>query len=221
MDSADSNYYETLGIDRSATTDDIKQAYRKLAVLWHPDKNSAPDANKRFQLIAQAYQVLVNENSRAAYDRQWWSDSKPRDATGYRAYSFDTTDNFSFMDPKELFACVFSGESEQERVHNFLQSVGYHVPDGAGVRIKVRARSGLDDGSYSGWSQWSNLSDAKGSLMATGTVPATGPVAVTAVSDEAAQVSQGHGPGWEYRQKQLEEYRRKKEAKSAAALKNV
>lgn len=63
------NYYNTLGIDRQSTDDEIKKAYRKLALKYHPDKNKHPGAEERFKEIAEAYEVLSDSNKRAAFDR--------------------------------------------------------------------------------------------------------------------------------------------------------
>jgi molecular chaperone DnaJ len=63
------DYYETLEISRSASSAEIKKAYLKLAKKYHPDVNSGPDAEKKFKEISQAYDVLKDEQKKAAYDR--------------------------------------------------------------------------------------------------------------------------------------------------------
>ena len=63
------DYYKVLGVERSATQDEIKKAYRKLAVKYHPDKNPGDKAaEEKFKEISEAYQVLGNEESRKKYD---------------------------------------------------------------------------------------------------------------------------------------------------------
>src|SRR5688572_820801 len=63
------DYYEVLGIQRGATADDIRKAYRKLARQLHPDMNKAPDAAKKFNEVQEAYDVLSDADKRTSYDR--------------------------------------------------------------------------------------------------------------------------------------------------------
>lgn len=63
------DYYKILGVTRSATSADIKRAYRKLSLKYHPDKNSAPDAAAKFADISTAYAVLFDEDKRETYNR--------------------------------------------------------------------------------------------------------------------------------------------------------
>ena len=64
-----SDFYALLGVTREATEVDVKKAYRKLAMEYHPDRNSSPDAEARFKEITEAYEVLRDPQKRAAYDR--------------------------------------------------------------------------------------------------------------------------------------------------------
>ncbi len=64
------DYYDVLGVDRDATADEIKKAYRKLALKHHPDKNQGDgESEERFKEINEAYEILCDEEKRAAYDR--------------------------------------------------------------------------------------------------------------------------------------------------------
>jgi molecular chaperone DnaJ len=63
------DYYEVLGLEKSASSDDIKKAFRKLAFQYHPDRNKEPDAEEKFKEISEAYAVLSDDQKKAQYDR--------------------------------------------------------------------------------------------------------------------------------------------------------
>ncbi len=63
------DYYEVLGVDRNASAEEIKKAYRKLARKYHPDVNKADDAEERFKEVKEAYDTLSDANKRAHYDQ--------------------------------------------------------------------------------------------------------------------------------------------------------
>jgi curved DNA-binding protein len=62
------DYYATLGIERTATQEEVKRAYRKLARKYHPDVSKEPDAEARFKAVAEAHEALIDTERRAAYD---------------------------------------------------------------------------------------------------------------------------------------------------------
>jgi molecular chaperone DnaJ len=63
------DYYEVLGVSKTASKDEIKDAYRKLALQYHPDRNKAPDAEEKFKEISEAYAVLSDDEKRTEYDQ--------------------------------------------------------------------------------------------------------------------------------------------------------
>src|SRR5437762_3991886 len=67
MDKRD--YYDVLGVQKGAGKDDIKSAYRKLALQYHPDRNKSPDATERFKEISEAYAILSDDEKRNQYDQ--------------------------------------------------------------------------------------------------------------------------------------------------------
>ncbi|RYP57449.1 hypothetical protein DL769_009474 [Monosporascus sp. CRB-8-3] len=94
---ADTSYYDALGVQPTATDIEIKKAYRKAAILHHPDKNpNDPTAHEKFQAIGEAYQVLSNKDLRAAYDKYGKEGAKPSEG---------------FVDPAEFFSSIFGGDA--------------------------------------------------------------------------------------------------------------
>ncbi len=67
--SSKKDYYEILGISRNATKEEIKAAYRRLALQYHPDRNKSPEAEEKFKEISEAYAVLSDDEKRAQYDK--------------------------------------------------------------------------------------------------------------------------------------------------------
>lgn len=93
----DTTYYDLLSIETTATSLDIKKAYRKAAIRLHPDKNpDDPDAAAKFQEVGQAYQVLSDEQLRRKYDKYGIQESIPLEG---------------FEDPAEFFSMIFGGEA--------------------------------------------------------------------------------------------------------------
>ena len=101
METQKRDYYQVLGVGRNATAEEVKRAYRKLAVKFHPDKNpDDPHAEEKFKELGEAYDVLMDPEKRAAYDR-----------FGHAAFASGGAGfgRGGFHDPFEIFREVFSG----------------------------------------------------------------------------------------------------------------
>jgi len=82
------DYYQVLGINRNASQDDIKKAYRKLAFQYHPDHNRNDGAEEKFKEVNEAYEVLSNSEKRAAYDRFGHAGSYGFSGRGFEGFDF-------------------------------------------------------------------------------------------------------------------------------------
>ncbi len=93
------DYYEVLSVSRTASEEEVKRSYRKLAVKYHPDKNpDDPHAEEKFKELGEAYDVLMDADKRAAYDR-----------FGHAAFTQGMGRGGGFHDPFDIFREVFSG----------------------------------------------------------------------------------------------------------------
>jgi molecular chaperone DnaJ len=101
------DYYEVLGVDRNATDEEIKRAFRKLAFKYHPDHNHDEMAGERFKEVNEAYQVLSDPDKRAAYDRYGHSG-----AEGFFGQGFE---GFDFGGFGEIFNAFFGGGATARR----------------------------------------------------------------------------------------------------------
>ena len=137
------DYYKVLGIEKSSPQEEIKKAYRKLAIIWHPDKNKDPSALQKFKEISEAYQILSDTQKRHEYDNiDNFKQHTPNYSNNYNHYSnsnnsnkynmhqFQQYFNFSHRDPFEIFNEVFStflgigtpGNSFINNLHNTMMA---------------------------------------------------------------------------------------------------
>ncbi len=102
------DYYEVLGVDKSATPEAIKKAYRKLAIQYHPDKNPGnKEAEEKFKEINEAYEVLSDENKRSQYD-QFGHAAFDQTAGGGYGGGFSGFTGFSGGDYSDIFGDIFN-----------------------------------------------------------------------------------------------------------------
>jgi molecular chaperone DnaJ len=140
----DKDFYDILGVPKTATPEEIKKRYRKLAKELHPDTNAGKDAEERFKTVGEAYSVLSNKEKRAEYD-------KLRDAIaagavpggfgggypgGFRAEDFGFSEEFDVDDLlRQIFGSGFGGGFSREGGFGRVSSFG---------RQQTRSRRGRD-----------------------------------------------------------------------------
>ena len=114
------DYYEILGVGKTATDDEIKRAYRKLAKKWHPDANpdNKKEAEEKFKEVSEAYETLSNEQKRRMYDQ--FGPEGPQGFNGFGGfngagngnyYSYSTDGFDGFGDFGDIFSSIFGGGS--------------------------------------------------------------------------------------------------------------
>lgn len=126
------DYYEVLGVSKGASESELKSAYRKLALQWHPDRNKDKGAEAKFKEINEAYEVLSNKDKRSKYDQFGHAAFDPSAGFGgfgggqsYRSgpftYTYSTGGGFEdlfggqggqgFQDPFNIFESFFGGQN--------------------------------------------------------------------------------------------------------------
>ena len=120
------DYYEVLGVDRGAGQQEIKKAYRKLAMQYHPDHNDAPDAEEKFKELSEAYGVLSDAEKRSRYDRG-----------GFSALDgMSTEDIFSGINFGDIFGGGGFGGGLFDEIFGFGRSRG--AARGRDVEVEIR-----------------------------------------------------------------------------------
>lgn len=131
------DYYEVLGIDKNASEDEIKKAYRKLAIKYHPDRNpGSKEAEEKFKEAAEAYDVLHDPQKRQQYDQFGFN------APGAGGYGgFGETGGFSMDDIFSMFGDVFGGHGGGFRGFGGFSGESNRQPPqyrGSDLRLKVK-----------------------------------------------------------------------------------
>lgn len=109
------DYYDVLGVDRDASQQEIKKAYRKLALKYHPDKSDEPDAEEKFKEISEAYAVLSDKEKRQRYDRYGHAGIDQEYSYEDIFRGADFSDIFGDMGFNDLFQQFFGGFGQRRQ----------------------------------------------------------------------------------------------------------
>lgn len=149
------DHYEVLGVSRKATSKEIKKAYHKLALKYHPDKNTATNAGEKFRLLNEAYEVLKDNHKRDAYDRfdltQTRANSSSRssyrpaprqDEKFYRGSSSATDERQKYLDELDRIRRINSDLLDEANLrlrrapdHSRARDTSAHAPDGGKIFV--------------------------------------------------------------------------------------
>ena len=142
------DYYEILGLEKDVSDVEIKKAYKKLALQFHPDKNSAPGADEAFKMIGNAFAVLSDPQKKKQYDMYGSEEQMRSNVRSYeRHYANDYTRGFEAeISPEDLFNMFFGGgnlyagtQFRRQRFtrHHMAQDTTHEAAGGFGVLLQM------------------------------------------------------------------------------------
>lgn len=123
------DYYKLLGLERGASDKEIRKAFRRLALKYHPDKNKDPDAQAHFIKIAEAYEVLSNRDKRAHFDT---SEPDPSSSSDHHYHDFNHQE-FNYQEFYQNFDDAFRMHNQRHNREHFRAHFKAHksnFPDG-------------------------------------------------------------------------------------------
>ena len=152
-------YYLILGVSKSASAKQIKKAYRKLALKWHPDKNQGKNikiAEEKFKSISHAYQILSDPKKRKEYDNPY----KNSNFDVFRNFKFrngrdlftefeddgffDSDDDFEFFNNNDFFGGFDKNNFKNQGCNNFSKSVSKSTVERNGKRVSITTTTYTD-----------------------------------------------------------------------------
>lgn len=140
------DYYEVLGVSKDAGEEELKKAYRKLALKFHPDKNHAPGATEAFKKIGNAYAVLSNPEKRKQYDL---TGGEQPASSGHARGGFDFHTGFEAdITPEDLFNMFFGGGFPTSNTHTFTNGRAHYSHQHQNQTTTERG-GGRGDGGFS------------------------------------------------------------------------
>ena len=145
---ASKDYYQALGVSKGASIDEIKKAFRKLAVKYHPDKNPGDkEAEEKFKEINEAYAVLSDPEKKAQYDRFGSSDFHQRYSQEDIFRGFDVGDMFKDMGfgTEDIFSRIF-GTGYHGHRRGFHYNVGRQPGENFTMELKISFRDAFSGG---------------------------------------------------------------------------
>ena len=126
------DYYEVLGVEKTASAEEIKKAYRKTAMKYHPDRNPGDkEAEEKFKELGEAYEVLSNDDKRARYDQFGFAGVDPNFGAGQGGYGGGFGGFGDFGDLGDIFGSFFGGG------HSRTSANGPRRGDNVGARLEL------------------------------------------------------------------------------------
>ncbi|WVW83977.1 hypothetical protein I302_106000 [Kwoniella bestiolae CBS 10118] len=173
----DTQLYDVLGVTPEATDIELKKAYRKLAIKWHPDKNSSAEAEVKFKEIGEAYQILSDADTRAFYDK-----------VGKDGMNRPEAEN---MDPTEIFGKIFGGEAffdyigEIALVKDFTTTMDVVMTPEERAEMEAAKEAGETDSSVPGDAELAAAAAAGATTIAASEGTTVNPTAAAAAAEQS------------------------------------
>ena len=146
---ATDDYYKLLGVDRSATADEIRKAYRNLARKYHPDVNKADDAATKFAEVQEAYDTLSDAQKRKLYDTYGSAGPSSGFGGGYSGSGYGSGGRGAAVDFSDIFGSAFGGGGGEEVATNDGISkvkIPAGIESGSKLRLKGKGHPGMMGG---------------------------------------------------------------------------